>query len=150
MNQRKAYLLTYPGVKQGTADVQACRLLSNPKVSAARQEYLESQWGEKEKVIAELFHKLKKISSADISEFIDESGNIKVEDFKCLDTFAVAQYDQAVSDTKEGQNVRQSIKMMDKQKAIDTLAKILGMIQDKVEHTGEIIVLPAERPKDED
>lgn len=143
-------MLTYPKVTKGTADVQACRLLSNPKVAEARQEYLEEQWGKKEEVIAELFHKLKRISSADISEFIDESGNIKVEDFKHIDTFAVAQYDQAVSDTKEGQNVRQSIKMMDKQKSIDTLAKILGMIQDKVEHTGEIIVKPAERPTDED
>jgi len=149
MNGRKAYLKTYPKTKMETADVMACRLLKNVKVNEARQEYLEDQWNEKEKAISNLFNKLITIAGADISDYIDEYGNISVEKFQELNTYPVAAYDQSISDTAAGRNIRQSIKLMDKQKSIDTLSKILGMIQDKIEHSGTIEIKPAERPEEE-
>jgi phage terminase small subunit len=148
MNGRKAYLKTYPGVKNESAEVNASKLLSSAKVKEARQEILDEQWASKEQVIPDLFNKLFLMAGSDISDYIDEFGHVKVDKFKEINTYPIAQYDQTITDTKDGQNVKQSIKLMDKQKSIDTLAKILGMIQEKVEHSGTIEIKPAERPEE--
>lgn len=146
MNGRKAYLATYPNSKPTSADVNASQLLSNAKVSAAKQEFLEEHWGKKEEMIVDLFYRLKKIASSDISEFINESGDIRAEEFNQIDTFPIAQYDQSILQTETTRNEKRSIKLMDKQKAISDLTKILGMIKDPEPAKLEIVIKPAERP----
>jgi len=130
---RKAYMLTYPKTKPHTADTMASRLLKKVKVSEALQEYLDGIFIEKEKEISKMFDNLLDIANSDISDYIDEDGNIKVEEFDKLNTYVLAQYDKTVNETDSSRNVKQSIKMLDKLKAISELVKILGMVQEKVE-----------------
>lgn len=148
MNGRKAYLATYPNTKPQSAEVMASRLLSNVKVSAAKQEFLEEHWDKKEEMIADLFYKLKKVASSDISDFINEAGDIRAEEFNQLDTFPIAQYDQSISQTETTRNEKRSIKLMDKQKAISDLTKILGMIKEPEPPKLEIVITPAEKPEE--
>lgn len=145
-NGTKAYKKTFPKSQYDTCRTNGSKLLAKANVSEALEEYLEEIFLDKEKQIRNIFDKLVAVAGADISDFIDEHGNIKVSEFNNLNTYFVAQYDKTVSDTKEGQNVKQSIKMLDKLKAISDLVKILGMITEKIEHSGTIDVVKAVRP----
>ncbi len=100
----------------------------------------------KEKKISKLFDDLLDVANSDISDFIDENGNIKVDEFNELNTKVIAEYNQTISDTKDGQNVKRSIKLKDSLKAMAELTKILGMIKEKVEHSGVIEIIPTEEP----
>lgn len=132
-NATKAYLKTYPNANYGTASTQSSRMLEKPKIKEAISKELKKVWDKKEEQIAKLFQKLIDASGADIGDFLDEYGDIKTHNFNDLNTFLIDSYSKSVSDTKEGQNVRMTIKMVDKLKAIQELTKILGMITDKVE-----------------
>lgn len=145
-NGTKAYMATYPNAKYATARVSSTRLLAKPSILEAIQKRLDDAWGEKDKKISRIFNDLYTIATSDISEFIDDNGDIKVTELKKLNAVPIQQYDRTVTDTKEGQNVKTSIKFADKIKAIQELNKIFGIIQEKVEHSGTIEVVPAVRP----
>lgn len=147
-NPRKAYQLVYPKTKPNSADVNASKLLKNTKVAEALQEILNEQWEKRENQISDLFKKLVNLTGSDISDYLDEEGNVKVKDFQKMNTYPITQYDQTITTTEKGQNIKQTIKLQDKQKAIDSLAKILGMIKDKPDSPLEIIILPAKRPEE--
>lgn len=147
-NATKAYKKTFPKSNYDTCRTNGSKLLAKTNISEALEEYLEKIFLDKDKQIRNIFDKLVATAGADISDFIDEKGQIKIEDFDNLNTYFVAQYDKTVSDTQAGRNVKQSIKMMDKLKAISELVKILGMITEKTEHSGTIEFIPGIRPKD--
>ena len=132
-NSTKAYMKTYPNAKTSTAKSQASRMLTKHNVQEAIRKQLKKVWDEKEDAIMQMFNKLVDVSGADIGDYLDEHGDIKVEKFGDLNTFLIDSYSKTISDTKEGQNIRMTIKMTDKLKAISELVKILGMITEKVE-----------------
>jgi alkyl hydroperoxide reductase subunit AhpC len=148
MNGRKAYMKTYQKTNAASAEVLASKLLSNIKVSEAKQEYLQEQWKKKEQAISNLYDKLIRTASADISDYIDESGDVKVSEFNDMDTYPIAHYEQAISDTAYGRNIKRVIKLKDSQKAIDTLGKVLGMIKEPEPVAVEITIRPAEKPEE--
>jgi phage terminase small subunit len=147
-NATKAYMIAFNTNKCTVAAVEGSKLLRKPNISDVIQAYYEKTWAEKEKKISEMFDKLLNVVGADISDYIDKNGDVKVEAFEQMNTYPIAEYTQSISDTAQGQNIKRTIKLKDSLKAISELTKILGMIQDKVEHSGTIEIIPAERPKD--
>jgi phage terminase small subunit len=147
-NATKAYAATYPNVSYDTAKSNGHKLLTNTYIQDEIQKHLDKTWAEKEKKISNLFDNLLEVADADISDFLDENGDVKVDEFKKLNTRVIAEYNQTISDTKDGQNVKRSIKLKDSLKAVAELTKILGMIKEKVEHSGTIEIIPTEDPDD--
>ena len=140
-------MLAFPKTNYGTAAVMANRLLKKAKISDAIQEYYDASWKEKEKQISKLFDDLLNVVNADVADYIDENGEIDVKKIKSLNTFPLVEYNRTVSDTAQGQNVKTSVKLLDKLKAISELTKILQMINEKVEIFGDIELIPAVRPE---
>ena len=147
-NATKAYLKTYKNKSYSTAKINSHRLLLKANIKEALQELLDEHWNVKENNISETFKRWQILASADISDYLDDQGNIKVEEFKELNTYPIAQFDKNITDTANGQNIKQSIKLLDKQKALEMISKILGMIQEKIEHSGVVEIIPAVRPKE--
>ena len=131
-NGTKAYLKTYPTSNRNTAAVQASKLLRKHNVSEALQEYLNDIWEQKEEQISQLFDNLLGVANYDISQLIDEHGDVRVDEFDKINTFIIQQYDKSESESEKRYSKKVSIKLMDKLKATEMLVKILGMIQEKV------------------
>ena len=150
LNATKAYMQVYPNAKYDSARAKAAVMLAKDSVSEAIQKKLDESWEDRDKKISHIFNSLYSAATADIGDYVDENGEIKAEKLSELNTLPIQQYDRTVSDTKEGQNVKTSIKLMDKIKAMQELNKIFGIINEKVEHSGTIEIVPAVRPGKEE
>lgn len=149
-NARKAYQKIHPTSKNSTAYTNGCKLLKNAKIKDALKEYYDQLWENKQDYVGILFKKLLNMADFDISDYIDEYGGIDLAKLNKENSFPVSEVTRKVTETKDGVNVHESIKTVDKIKAIQELTKILGMIQEKVEHTGTINVVKAVRPDIDD
>lgn len=147
-NATKAYLRAYPKVTYETASVNGSKLLRNTKFAAYLQDYDDKKWKEKEKEIGKTFNNLLKVANADISDIVEyEDNKMSIRNFSDIDTSAIQEVNHTVSETAQGINVKKSIKMHDKMKAIDGIMKALGMTN-KIEFEGDIIIKPAVRPEE--
>ena len=148
LNATKSYMKAYPNSKYNSAGVNGHKLLENAKIKVALKEHYDALWESKEDLIGETFNKLLNMTNFDISDYIDEQGNIDLALLKSDNSFPITEIKKVTRETKFGIDVVESIKTVDKLKAISELTRLLGMIQEKVEHTGTIEIIPAERPKD--
>jgi hypothetical protein len=95
-----------------------------------------------------MFDNLLDIANCDISDLIDEHGQVKTEKLKDLNTYPIQGYDRTVTETKDGVNVKTSIKMVDKLKAVTEITKMLGMVApERIEVKQTIEVVPMALPK---
>jgi len=143
-NRRRAYKKVYgKNIKDAVADAAASRLLRNVKV----QQYIESV----EKEVTDdvqvtnvrIIQEYAKIAFLDPRKLFDEDGSLKnihkIED----DTAAViAGLDcenlfEGKGKDREFVGTLKKIKLVDKKGALDSLSRIRGMFQDKVEVTNK-------------
>lgn len=150
-NAVKSYMLAYPKTKYEAAGVSSYHLLKNPKISAYIQNYYDNLWESRKTEIGQTFDNLLKIANADIGSVIEAAGDsVSIKDLRKIDTSIIQSISQSSSDTKYGVATSLNVKLFDKTKAISELLKVLGMITDKVEHSGEIIVISAKKPEQEE
>ena len=150
-NAVKSYMSVYPKTKYEAAGVSSHQLLKNPKVSAYIKNYYEDLWDSRKDEIGKTFDNLLKIANADIGSVIEAAGDsVSIKDLRKIDTSIIQSISQSSSDTKYGVATSLNVKLFDKTKAISELLKVLGMITDKVEHSGEIIVISAKKPEQEE
>jgi phage terminase small subunit len=142
LNATKAYMKAYPTAKYETAMVNGSNLLRHAKIQAALKEYYDQLWADKEDLIGKVFNKLLNVVDFDISDYVDKDGNIDLEKITRENSFPISEISRREQVSKYGTSVHESIKTIDKLKAIQELTKILGMIQEKVEHSGTIKVVP--------
>lgn len=154
-NAKRSYLAVYPNSKDNTAEVNGCKLLRNAKV----QEYINEEYSkifkEKDTEIekSKTYKMIHSLGDSDISDVIDmENGTLEVKSLSEIPDVA-RQAIQSVKykekETKDGVERVLEVKMHPKLPALELRAKLQGMIQDKMELTGDIIVKPAERPEKE-
>jgi phage terminase small subunit len=147
-NAVKSYMNAYPKTKYEAAGVSSHQLLKNPKISEYLQNYFDNLWESRKVEIGRTFDNLLKIANADIGSVIEAAGDsVSIKDLRKIDTSIIQSISQSSSDTKYGVATSLNIKLFDKTKAISELLKVLGMITDKVEHSGEITIVPAKRPE---
>ena len=156
-NGTRAYLTVNPHVAKSTATVEASRLLRNPNISAAIEEETKRHWKNRESEIEKeyTFQKVKNIAESDIADVVDiVNGNLIVRDLAdipaeirgCIQSIKAV---KTSKETKYGMDEAQmfEVKLYDKLRAIELMAKIQKMIDAKTEPGPiEIVVKPAVRP----
>lgn len=146
-NATKSYMMAYPKTSYESAAVQAYRLLKNDNVSAYIKNYFDQLWANRKDEIGKTLDNLLKIANADLGSVLEKTADgLKVKDFDKIDTSIIQSISQSRSDNKYGEASSLSIRLFDKSKAISDLTKVLGMITEKVEHSGDIKIIAAERP----
>jgi len=147
-NGRVAYQKMSPSVSDNVAMASASRLLRNVKVQRFIDEEYERVWTAKDtpKEKSKTYAMIHALGESDLSEVIDlEDGSLRVKNLKEIPLLA-RQAIQSIQVSDKGIKV----KMHSKQAALDLRAKIQGMIQDKVDISGEIVITPAEKPEAEE
>lgn len=124
------------------ARVNGPRLLSNAVVAAAIQERQAKRIGKLELTADAVLGELLRIAKADIAEAFEEDGNLrKLSEIPEDVRRAVAGIE--IDDRWEGRGeeaVRYTVKKLkfwDKNRALELLAKNLGLLVEKHEHTGK-------------
>jgi phage terminase small subunit len=142
LNATKAYIRA--GYSANGAASSASTLLTNPKV---RQEIdtLESKRISAADVTAvAVLRQLMRIAESDPATFFDEHGNLKMphewtpDQGAALAGFEVIKKNAEAGDGKI--DTVHKVKLVDKTKALDILSKHLGLLIDKTEHSGTIVV----------
>lgn len=132
LNATKAYQKAYPSSNYNASSVGGFNLLRNPKIKNALKEYYNELWDNKDDYIGVLFKKLLNIVDFDISSYVDDDGNICLDKINKENSFPISEVTRKVTESKYGTNIQESIKTVDKLKAISELAKVLNMIQEKM------------------
>lgn len=153
-NAKRAYMAVYPNVRtDAAAEAAASRLLRQVKVQQFLKEEYEGIFKEKDTEIekSKTYKMIHCLGDSDISEVVDmEGGTLEVKSLSEIPEHA-RQAIQAVKyrekETKDGMERVIEVKMHPKLQALELRAKIQGMIQDKMELSGDIVVKPAERPE---
>jgi len=151
-NATRAYMKAYPSVKRTTAMTNGSLLLVNTKIKSALREYFDDYYEAKKDLAGETLRVLEGILKSDISNVIKyQNGKMEILDLdEIQDTSVIQSIEHTTSDTKYGENVKKSVKMYDKLKAAETVAKITNMISDKADLTGTITIIPAKRPDEKE
>lgn len=129
---RQAYYIAYPRSKNWKpqyVDTAACELKVNPKV-ARRLEAARKRIEERTEITAErVMQQLANIAFADQAELYDESGRLKpINELPKSITTTITSVEMTVD--KDG-NQRFSYKFNNKDKSLQLLTQILGMLQAK-------------------
>jgi len=117
------------GYSKDSARSIGCQLLTKVNIKHEINELIEKR---KEKLIVNqemIIAELAKLSFSDIGQFLDENGRISLDDLKEIDTSLIQEISQ--KDTKSGVDIK--IKLFSKEKAIEMLAKHLGILIDKLQ-----------------
>ena len=124
------------GYAESGAHVEGCRLLKNPKIQRLISEKRKEIAEYAEVSAVRVLEEYRRIAFADMRDIVQVRGNnVYITDTDAL-TPEQASLLAEVHQTKDG--IR--IKMHDKLRALDSIAKHLGMFVDKreVEHSGAI------------
>jgi phage terminase small subunit len=147
-----AYRQVYTVKDIFTASVNANRLLKNAKIKQAIDDEYKKIFKDKDSEIeqSKTYKLIHSISNTNIADVINlESGTLEVKDISEIPVEAQEAIESIQSREKMGKYGPEKVlivKMHDKIKAIELRAKLQGMLQDKMELTGEIVVSPAKRP----
>jgi hypothetical protein len=134
LNAKYAYKITHPKCKDSTAESQGPEIVRKHQFQEALKEYYDDLWEKKDDYIGKTLKRLVDILDFDITDFLDENGYIDFEKVKeANNSFPIAEVARKENNTKYGRNIQESIKTVDKLKAISELTKILQMIKEKVE-----------------
>jgi hypothetical protein len=136
-NATKAYQSVYSNVTIESAAVRASATLRNVKIAAALREHYDNLWKNKEDMIGKTFENLLKMANADIHDVVefDEDGEMKIKDFNKINTFIIKKIGQKKTINQFGENVQNTIEIVDKEKVSTDLLRVLGMIQEKLKVT---------------
>ena len=134
------------------ADVQGARVLGNVSVAAEIARRQSRVAAKAEVTVDWIIERYKRIADADIRRFYDENGNLKpiheLDDASAA-TLAGVETEEEYQDGAVVSRVRK-IKRWDPTKALDSLARHLGMFIDRQEvthkHTLEVLVNASQEP----
>lgn len=123
------------GYSAKSAMSQGCQLLKLPKVQKFISKQLEIYGNKNEVLKKRVLNQIVEAAFSDITDFahIDENG-VSVYDWDKLPK-GMRRLISEVSETRTKDGGTIKFKLVDKMKALELLARHLGMLTDKVEHT---------------
>lgn len=170
LSQKDAYRKVYAcdKCKDSTVDENACRLAAKPNV-AARLKELRDEFKDRNMVTAEkVLQEYSRLGFSDVTDYLDvrtervlvgrdtETGEpiseitqmVLLKDTDQIPPEKLA----AISEIKQAKDGSISFKLHDKGRALDSMARHLGMFVDKHEITGNMSfsITPAPPPDDDD
>jgi phage terminase small subunit len=143
LNATQAYLRAGYRVKLTSARVQACRLLADPSVAEAIQRAKHKRAERTEITQDRVLQELARIAFFDIRKLYREDGTLK-KPTELDDETAAALVGIDIQETISGGAggdaviVTRKAKVIDRTGALALAMRHLGMLKDKVEHSGEI------------
>ena len=142
LNATRAYKVVHPNVKDETARVNACKLLTNANVQEYIQELVKER-EERTKVTQDMVvQELAKIAFFNIKDIYDEKGKLKqVNDMndnttKAISSIKVKQNSKTTTKDMPIEHIPEQmieVKTNDKVKALELLGRHLGIFKDKIE-----------------
>jgi phage terminase small subunit len=127
------------GYSPRSAEVTGCKLLSNPKVAAAIAEGQKRVLDKLELSAERVLLELSRIAISDIRAVFDERGNLlQINGLPEGIAAAVASVEVVTRSIGEGEvEYVHKIKFWDKLRALELLAKRLGLVKEQHEHSGK-------------
>jgi len=121
------------GYSPETAESQASRLLTNAKVSAAVSAGKAAQLSAAQLTAARVLEELRRLAFSDVRGLFDEAGNLR--------PLHELTAEQAAAIAGDGQvDTIHKVKVWDKTKALESLAKHFGLLTERVEHGGSLVI----------
>ena len=126
-NGRKAYQEVYPHVMESTARSESSKLLTNPNVKEAVAEVAKTKLMPKEEILS----RINSMAQINVQDYTNDFGEIDIPKLK---EAGLGYMIKSISDTKFGKR----IDLHDQFKALETLAKVHKLFDDKTEITVNI------------
>lgn len=128
LNKVKSYMQVYPDSTYEAAATSAWELLKNPEIKAA----LDEEFNASVMTKSEVLQRINAIADINVSELMNDFGEIDIVKVKERNAGYLI---KSISDTKFGKRIN----LYDSQKALDSLAKIHRLYEDKNEVTVNIV-----------
>lgn len=132
------------GYSKKTAESQGHENLSKPEIAEAVKAGKAKQLDEAGLTAARVLEEYRRLALFDVRQFYDESGNIKpVKEWTADMGAAVAGVETLIKNAEAGDGVTDRVlkfRLWDKTRALESLAKHFGLLVDRLEHTGEIVI----------
>ena len=143
-NAEKAYVRA--GYSPGNADVHAGRLMRHPAVAQAIVDATHEVMERAQVSAARVLQELARVALSDPRRLFDESGRLKpVTEWTAEDSACIAGMDIRQSQFPNPQtgvpDLLYKVKLWDKPKTLELLAKHYGMLTDKVEISGDAALI---------
>lgn len=133
------------GYSKKTAQEQGSRLLSNAIVAAAVSVGKSKQLASADLTAARVLEEYRRLAFVDARDFWDERGNLKpFSELTPEQGSALAGFEAIIKNAKAGDGVTDEIhkiKLWDKTRALEGLAKHFGLLTEKIEHSGGIKII---------
>lgn len=130
------------GYSAKTAGAQGSRLLTNVEIAAAVESGRAKQLERADLSAARVLEELRRLAFSDVRRLFDEHGNMKpLTELSAEDSSAIASIEVVKRNLTAGDGEVDTIhklRVWDKPKSLDTLAKHFGLLKEHVQHTGEI------------
>ncbi|EMO78548.1 terminase small subunit [Leptospira kirschneri str. 200801774] len=146
MNQTKAYMQTYGTDNVHSANACASRLLSKASVREYRDKLIsESLEHKKSELLFIFLNVTRAISTAEISDYIDEFGEVSLERIRTINPQAVKEISTTVTTTKDGEEiVNRKFKLEGKHRSLEHIAKYLRLGEEQEARPMKIVFGPDE------
>lgn len=130
------------GYSKKGAYTQASVLLSYPKIMKAIQEKMAERSKRTEITQDRVLEEYAKIAFCDVRQFFNDDGTVRpVSEWSNEMAACIGALDVVESGGDEAMMaIVKKLKLIDRTKALDSLARHLGMFKDKIEHSGTVDV----------
>ena len=130
------------GYSPKTARAQGSTLLTNPNIAAAVQAKTAKSFAHADLTAERVLEELRRLAFSDLRGLFDEAGNL-VPIHKLTDEQAasLASVEVIIKNAKAGDNQTDTvhkIRVWDKPKALEMLAKRFGLLIERVQHEGGV------------
>lgn len=132
------------GYSPKTARVQGAKLLTLPAIRAAVSDGKARQLDKAELTAARVLEELRRLAFADPRALFDQDGNLRP--IQTLDDEAaatIASFEVIKKNAAAGDGVIDTVhkvRTVDKTKALDALAKHFGLLVERIEHSGGLVI----------
>lgn len=137
---RKDLNATAAAERAGYHPKMAAALMANPSIRAAVAEKTQQQLERADLTATRVLEELRRLSFADIRSLFDERGNLRplheltAEQAACIAGFEVIKKNAEAGDGKT--DVVHKVRVIDKTRSLEMLAKHFALLTEKVEHSG--------------
>lgn len=133
------------GYSPDTADVQGCRLLGNVQIAEAIAKGKARQLEKAELTAVRVLEELRRLSFSDVRGLFDELGNLRPlhtltdEQAAAIASVEIVKKNLAAGDGQT--DTVHKLKVWDKTRSLEMLAKHFGLLVDRLEHSGEVRII---------
>lgn len=130
------------GYAAKTAEVQASRLLTLPKVAAAVAEGQAKRLDSADLSAVRVLEEIRRLAFADVRLLFDERGNLRpihtlnAEQSACIASLEVIKKNAEAGDGKI--DTIHKLRVWDKTKSLEMLAKHFALLTEQIQHTGDV------------